>query len=101
MWYCRILLTSTSGDYRRAPAHGLTKAAGQWYIEDMGGKAKSKAANSFHSVSQEEMRRILDTNARKLVHMSGDQALRAIRTHKRRDNSAGWTAFRMLASMLD
>lgn len=67
----------------------------------MRAKAKSKPANGFHSVSQDEMRRILDANARKLVHMSGDQALRAIRTHKRRDNSAGWTAFRMLASMLD
>jgi hypothetical protein len=80
---------------------GLTMAARQWYIEDMRAKAKSKPANGFHSVSQDEMRRILDANARKLVHMSGDQALRAMRTHKRRDNSTGWTAFRMLASMLD
>lgn len=83
------------------PLCGLTKGAGYWYIEDMRAKGKSKPANGFHSVSQDEMRRILDTNARKLVHMSGDQALRAIRTHKRTDNSAGWTAFRMLASMLD
>jgi len=47
------------------------------------------------------MRRILDANARKLVHMSGDQALLAIRARKRRDDSPGWTTIRMLASMLD
>jgi molybdenum cofactor biosynthesis enzyme len=58
-------------------------------------------ANGFHSVTQDEMRQILDANARKLVHMSGDQALRAIRTSKRRDASASWTTIRMLASMLD
>ncbi len=60
-----------------------------------------KLPNGFHSVTQEEMREILDANARKLVHMSGDQALRVIRTRKRRDDSPGWTTIRMLASMLD
>jgi hypothetical protein len=67
----------------------------------MKAKAKPRPVNGFHSVSEDDMRRILDTNARKLVHMSGEQALHALRTHKRRDNSASWTAFRMLASMLD
>jgi hypothetical protein len=87
--------------FGRAHASRLTKEANKWYINAMRGRAKPKPANGFHSVSEDELRRILDLNARKLVNMSGDEALRAIRTRKRRDNSAGWTAFRMLASMLD
>jgi hypothetical protein len=73
------------------------------YVSDMKAKATYAPFKSagFHSVTQDEMRRILDANAQKLVHMSGAQALRAIRTRKRRDSSAGWTAVRMLASMLD
>jgi hypothetical protein len=73
-------------------------------VSDMKAKATYtpfKAANGFHSVTQDEMRQIIDANARKLVHMSGDQALRAIRIRKRRDDSSGWTTIRMLASMLD
>ncbi len=67
----------------------------------MKARAKSKLANGFHSVTQDEMRQIIDANARTLLHMSGAQALHAIRTRKRRDPSAGWTTVRMLASMLD
>jgi hypothetical protein len=67
----------------------------------MRAKAKPRPANGFRSVTQEEMRRILDINARKLVHMSGDQARRALRTSKRADTSSNWATIRMIASMLD
>lgn len=62
--------------------------------------AKSKPADGFHSVTEDELRQIIDANARKLLHISGAQALRAIRTHKRRDPNPDWATIRMLASML-
>jgi hypothetical protein len=70
-------------------------------IDSTSSPEKTREGHGFHTVTQEEMRRILDVNARKLVHMSGERALRAIRSTKRSDTSANWAAIRMLASMLD
>ena len=61
----------------------------------------SNTAAGFYSVSQDEMRQILDANARKLVGMSGDQALRTLRTRKPQDPNGNWSIIKMLASMLD
>ena len=56
--------------------------------------------SDFISVTQDEMRRILDVNAKELLGISGDTALRRIRKNKTKD-TADWMTVKMLALLLE